>query len=95
MLYVLLYNKQLKRLEVLIKFLRFPECLVLLHGVEHLVAILSLVCMREMMTDNCRSFYFMCTYHKIYIVLCTFKKEHVHKNIVILNIGYDVVLQHI
>ena len=32
-LYVLLYNKQLKRLKVLIKFLRFPKCPVLLNGV--------------------------------------------------------------
>ena len=38
-----LYNKQL---EVLIKFPRFPVY-VLLHGVEHCVAILSLVLVRE------------------------------------------------
>ena len=49
-LYVLLYNKQLKHLEVLIRFLRFPECPFLLQGVEHSVAILSLVLVRE--TDD-------------------------------------------
>ena len=37
-------------LEVLIRFLRFSECPVLLHGVEHSVAILSLVLVRE--TDD-------------------------------------------
>ena len=36
--------------EVLIRFLRFPECPFLLHGVEHSVAILSLVLVRE--TDD-------------------------------------------
>ena len=43
-------NRQLKHLEVLIRFLRFPECPFLLHGVEHSVAILSLVLVRE--TDD-------------------------------------------
>ena len=47
---VLLYIKQLKDLEVLIRFLRFPECPLLLHCVEHSVAILSLVLVRE--TDD-------------------------------------------
>ena len=37
------YNKKLKHLEVLIRFLRFPECPFLLHG----VAILCLVLVRE------------------------------------------------
>ena len=46
----LFYNKNLKRLEVLIRFLRFPECPFLLHGVEHSVAILSLVLVWE--TDD-------------------------------------------
>ena len=44
------YNKQLKDLEVLIRFPRFPECPFLLHCVEHSVAILSLVLVRE--TDD-------------------------------------------
>ena len=50
LLSVLLYNKQLKDLEVLIRFLRFPECPFLLHCVEHSVAILYLVLVRE--TDD-------------------------------------------
>ena len=47
---VLLYDKQLKDLGVLLRFLRFPECPFLLHCVEHSVAILSLVLVRE--TDD-------------------------------------------
>ena len=49
---ILLANiiRQLKHLKVLIRFLRFPECPFLLHGVEHSVAILSLVLVRE--TDD-------------------------------------------
>ena len=43
-------SKQLKLLELLIRFLCFPECPFLLHGVEHSVAILSLVLVRE--TDD-------------------------------------------
>ena len=39
--------KKLEHLEVLIKFLRFPECPFLLNGVEHSVAILSPVLVRE------------------------------------------------
>ena len=47
---VLLYNKQLEDLEVLIRFLRFPECPFLLDCVDHSVAILSLFLVRE--TDD-------------------------------------------
>ena len=64
-MYVFLYNKRLKHLEVLIRFLRFPECPFLLHGVEHSVAILSLFLVQGT-DDNCRLFYFMCTYRKLY-----------------------------
>ena len=42
--------RQLKHLEVLIRFLRFPECPFLLHGVEHSAAMSSLVLVRE--TDD-------------------------------------------
>ena len=37
-----------------------------LHGVEHSVAILSLVLVRETDDRQCRLLYFMCTYHKNY-----------------------------
>ena len=74
-LYVLLYNKQLKNLEVLIRFLRCPECPFLLHCVEHSVAILSLVLVRE--TDDRQLsiiLFLMYTYRKIYNLyyVCTF-----------------------
>ena len=40
---LLLFKDVCRHLEVLIRFLRFPECPFLLHGVEHSVAILSMV----------------------------------------------------
>ena len=40
-LYVLSYNKQLKRLKVLIRFLRFPKCPVLLNGVAQCIYFIS------------------------------------------------------
>ena len=72
---VFLYNKQLKDLEVLVRFLRFPECPFLPHCVEHSVTILSLVSVRE--TDERQLsviLFFMCTYRKIYnpYYVCTF-----------------------
>ena len=68
-----LYNKQLKHLKVLIRFLRFPECPFLLHGVEHSVAILSLVLVRE--TDNRQLsviLFYVYKSQNIYSILCTF-----------------------
>ena len=55
-------------------FLRFPECHFLLHGVEHSVhvAILSPALVWE--TDTCRLFLFICIFHTIYNLLCTFFK---------------------
>ena len=47
-------------------FLRFPECPFLLRSVEHSVAILSLVLVRETDDRQLFFFYFMCTYRKIY-----------------------------
>ena len=45
------------------------------------------------MTDDCRLSYFMRTcIFKMYILLCTFLQYHLHKNISILNTGYDVAL---
>ena len=66
---VLLYNEQLKDLEILTRFLRecSPECPFLPHCVAHSVAILSLVLVRE--TDDRQLsviLFFMCTYRKIY-----------------------------
>ena len=61
------YSKKLKRLpRGLIGFLRFPECPFLLHGVEHSVAILSLVLVQKTDDIQCQLFYFMCTYRKNY-----------------------------
>ena len=55
--------------------MRFPECPFLLHCVEHSVAILSLVLVRE--TDDRQLsviLFVMCTYRKIYNIyyVCTF-----------------------
>ena len=47
---LLLFRDVCRQLEVLIRFLRFPECPFLLHGVEHSVAILSMVLVWE--TDD-------------------------------------------
>ena len=47
---------KLKRLEVLTRFLPFPECPFLLPGVEHSVAILSLVLVWETDDRQCRFF---------------------------------------
>ena len=42
------------------------------------------------MTDNCRLFYFMCTYRKIYNLyyVCTFLNSMYTLNIANLNTGY-------
>ena len=74
---VLLYNKQLKRLEVLIRFLRFPECPFLLHGVKQRVASLSQVLVSGTDDRQLSVIFFMCTYR----IMCNLCYVHLKKNL--------------
>ena len=65
----------------------------MLHDVENRVAISSLVLVR--VTDDTQlsvSFIYCVHIAKFIIYYVYFMKLHVHKNIAILNMGYDVVL---
>ena len=68
-------------------FLRFPECPFLLHGVEHSVAILSLVLVQTIV-----GYFILCVHITKCIIYSMYIFQHVHKNIAISNTGYDVAL---
>ena len=72
----------LEHLEVLIRFLRFPERPFLLHGVEHSVAILSLVLVRETDDRQLSVNFILCVQIAKFIIYTMYIfKKHVHKNI--------------